>query len=86
MKVLGFRYNGITARIAGIAEYTAEFIKWTDDPGIAVCQCSDGKSRNIPTCCLVGFIEKEFPNQILPDYRIKELDRCGIIVGSPSEG
>lgn len=54
-----FIYNGFSVEAPkegwGQKEnYTAQFKKWTNDPGIAECICSDGKERLIPTCCLIG--------------------------------
>jgi hypothetical protein len=54
-KVEKFKYNGfIVSPMKGYAKYTATFKSWTNDPGIAVCECSDGKERLIPSCCLIG--------------------------------
>lgn len=56
MKVRNFKYNGFCGEISeGYAPYTATFKKWTVDPGIAKCTCSDGKDRLIPTFALEGF-------------------------------
>ena len=53
-----FTYNGFMVSTNNKklikTNYTADFIKWTEDPGIAECQCSDGKIRYIPSCCLIG--------------------------------
>ena len=44
MKVKNFSYNGLFGReTGGYANYTAEFKSWTEDPGVALCSCSDGK-------------------------------------------
>lgn len=43
------------------AGYTAKFVEWTRDPGIAVFECSDGKLRLIPTYAIKG------DHQILPE-------------------
>ena len=49
-KVRNFTYNGFVGRLEkGFAPYTAEFITWTEDPGIMRMQCSDGKERFIPS-------------------------------------
>lgn len=54
-KVRNFTYNGIFVKEnQGYAEYTARFLKWTNDPGIALCTCSDGQERLIPSCVLIG--------------------------------
>ncbi len=54
-KVEKFSYNGFAVQGFGTeTDYTAEFVSWTQDPGIALCRCSDGKEREIPSCCLIG--------------------------------
>jgi hypothetical protein len=54
-KVQNFKYNGFMVdNQKGITDYTAKFIEWTQDPGIAKCNCSDNKIRLIPSCCLKG--------------------------------
>ena len=64
MRVKNFEYNGFYCRDRkGYAKYTAEFKEWTDDPGIAVCICSDGKERLIPSCQLEGFNYELYPKQ-----------------------
>lgn len=84
MNVLNFTYNGIFGHIKpGFASYTAEFLKWTDDPGVAIFKCSDGKDRPMPTFAVVGFEVKNVPEQILPDHRLKERASIGMILGSP---
>jgi len=56
-KVENFKYNGFYVQPKkGMAKYTAKFKKWTNDPGIALFECSDGKERLIPSCCLIGDI------------------------------
>lgn len=53
--VLNFTFDGKAVHITeGVAEYTATFIKWTKELGIARCLCSDGKERSIPSFCLRG--------------------------------
>lgn len=55
-KVLNFVYNGLFGhKTGGYADYTAQFKEWTDDPGIALCVCSDGVERRIPTFALENF-------------------------------
>lgn len=64
MKVKRFTYNGFCGRtIKGYAKYTAEFKEWTEDPGVAICTCSDGKDRLIPTFALEGFNSAAYPKQ-----------------------
>jgi hypothetical protein len=54
-QVENFKYNGFMIKPEkGIANYTATFKNWTNDPGIVNCLCSDGKERLIPSCCLIG--------------------------------
>ena len=54
-KVRNFHYNGFCGQeLAGYTSYTAEFLEWTNDPGVAKFQCSDGKIRLIPTFALEG--------------------------------
>lgn len=84
MKVLNFTYNGIFGHIKpGYAPYTAEFLKWTDDPGIAIFKCSDGKDRPMPTFTVEDFDVTNYPEQILPEYRLKERASVGMILGTP---
>lgn len=64
MKVKNFNYDGLFGReTGGYAEYTAWFSRWTEDPGVAVCLCSDGKERLIPTFALEDFRIKDYPEQ-----------------------
>jgi len=54
-EVENFAYNGFSGQtLPGKAPYTATFIGWTADPGVANCRCSDGEVRLIPTFALVG--------------------------------
>ena len=62
-KVQNFDYNGfMVLNLPGETDYTAKFIEWTNDPGIAKCECSDGNIRFIPSCQLIG-CKKELPKQ-----------------------
>lgn len=64
MTVRNFIYNGLFGHLTGgDAEYTAEFLSWTEDPGVALCKCSDGQERLIPTFALVGFNNNAYPKQ-----------------------
>ena len=55
LKIQHFKYNGFcVTMLPGIAPYTAVFKKWTNDPGVAVFDCSDKKERRIPTCAIIG--------------------------------
>lgn len=61
-----FEYNGfaVVAKY-GIAPYKVKFDRWTNDPGIAVCICSDGEERRIPTCVLKNpDAFKDVPKQV----------------------
>jgi len=74
MQVQNFSYNGFSGQLKdGLTPYTAEFLKWTDDPGIAKCKCSDGKVRLIPTFALLGFRHADYPKQ----------KKTGVIFGTP---
>lgn len=54
-EVENFEYNGFFVKpLKGKASYTAKFKHWTNDPGIALCECSDNKERLIPSGCLIG--------------------------------
>ena len=75
MKVLRFSYDGLFGRTTGgYAKYTAEFKEWTEDPGIAICVCSDGIERLIPSCQLEGFDYSSYPEQ----------KKTGLLFGVPS--
>ena len=64
MEVQNFSYNGFCGRtLKGKASYTAEFKEWTADPGIAICICSDGEERLIPSFALIGFDYSKHPQQ-----------------------
>lgn len=68
-EVENFVYNGfIVQSKKGKAKYTATFKEWTNDPGIALYACSDGKDRLIPSCCLIGdgkLPKQEYTNKVL---------------------
>lgn len=53
-RVKQFEYNGFFGKVNNdvFMLYTANFIRWTDDPGIALFECSDGFKRLIPTFAL----------------------------------
>lgn len=49
-KVKNFTYNGFMGQEKkGYAPYKATFVKWTEDPGIMLMKCSDGKERLVPS-------------------------------------
>lgn len=75
-KVENFVYNGFYVESKeGNADYTATFNSWTSDPGVIKADCSDGKVRLIPTCCLIGCKESDFPPQ----------PKTGVLFGSASK-
>ena len=54
--ISNFSYNGFMGQQKeGIAPYTAKFVKWSGDPGVAIMNCSDGKERYIPTYAVSGW-------------------------------
>ena len=62
-EVRNFTYNGFMGQnLPGKAPYTATFIEWTDDPGVARCSCSDGEERLIPSFAFLGD-RSTLPNQ-----------------------
>ena len=64
-KVNNFTYNGVYGKDEeGHAPYTASFIKWTNDPGIALFKCSDGIDRLIPTFAIDDLPPGCLPKQI----------------------
>jgi len=63
-EVKNFVYNGFyVSDTEGNAPYKATFLHWTVDPGVAECQCSDGKKRLIPHCQLINFSIRDVPKQ-----------------------
>jgi hypothetical protein len=76
--VQNFQYDGMfLAKREGLAPYTAQFIRWSPDPGMAQCLCSDGCYRLIHVLCLVAnadeppLTQDSFPEQINPLYTWK---------------
>ena len=68
-EVSNFTYNGFGGeKLPGKAPYTATFVEWTDDPGVAIFLCSDGKERLIPTFALIGdkrgLPEQDYTNKV----------------------
>lgn len=79
-KVEKFIYNGMFVHPEeGEAPYTAKFLRWTNDPGVAECECSDGEMRLIPSCQLLGFKIGDVPEQPKPK------PFKGVLVGHPSK-
>jgi hypothetical protein len=84
-KVKHFSYNGMFVKLEeSYADYTAKFSNWTDDPGIGVFECSDGRSRLIPVCVLVGCSKSsKLGNQ--DTSKAREIVRAvGFFLGTPS--
>lgn len=74
LDVRNFEYNGFFGSLhPGYAEYKAKFVQWTNDPGIALCECSDGKSRFIPSfaiernkeCAVKHLPKQDFSNKVM---------------------
>lgn len=63
-RIYHFRYDGFGgSKTGGMADYTATFKEWTDDPGIALMMCSDGKDRRIPGWAIEGWDRKHYEEQ-----------------------
>lgn len=78
MKVRNFIYNGMFVNeLPGFADYSAEFVEWSKDPGMALMNCSDGKQRLIPSFC----VDEDLPTQT--GHTIAS-DENPIVVGQPS--
>lgn len=76
-----FSYNGFFVKLLGeTAPYTVTFVKWANDPGVGVFDCSDGEQRYIPTIALNGDLST------LPEPTWKSADELGVpaIFGNPS--
>lgn len=86
MKVVNFVYNGFSVNMnSGLAPYTAKFEKYLEgDMGIAVCKCSDGKTRSIPTCALICALVGELPKQELDPAVKKSVALAGGYIGKNS--
>lgn len=64
-KVQNFSYNSFYGELLpNMASYRAQFKRWTNDPGIGVFECSDGKERLLPTFALKGLKESPLPERI----------------------
>jgi len=60
--IQNFIYNGFYGKsLSGIAPYRAKFKEWTNDPGVAVFECSDSKERLIPTFAIAARGLKKHP-------------------------
>lgn len=63
-KVHNFTYNGFCGKVEeSLAAYEADFIKWTNDSGVAIFNCTDNIQRIIPTFAIIGFNSKLHPIQ-----------------------
>lgn len=63
-QVENFTYNGFSGQSKKvITKYTATFNSWTNDPGIMLCNCSDGEQRLIPTFALINYSQENHPIQ-----------------------
>jgi hypothetical protein len=65
MQIYDFTYDGIMCQVLkSTAPYSITFKEWTNDPGIMLCECSDGVNRKIPTCTLKDTSKlSKIPNQ-----------------------
>jgi hypothetical protein len=79
--IRNFHYDGIGgSREPGYAPYTAEFIRWTSDPGIAEMKCSDGRIRLIPGWA----IDSQYDLPPMPDYRNMARNLGFMHIGTPA--
>jgi len=73
MKIKNFSYNGFSGKLTGgVAPFEVFFEKWSTDPGIMYCKCSDGVDRLIPTFAIIG------------DIKLPTQEKTGVIFGAPS--
>jgi hypothetical protein len=85
--VQNFLYNGLFVHPKpGKASYTAKFKGWDlHDVGVAICECSDGIERHIPTCQLDGFKISDYPKHETPK-EVEEMKlRFGVHMGTGSK-
>jgi hypothetical protein len=62
IRIRNFEYNGFMGKTTGgWASFTGEFIRYTNDPGIALYKCSDSKERLIPGWAAEGHLPPQ-PN------------------------
>lgn len=55
LPIQNWSYNGFSGQLKeGLTSFTGKFIAWTNDPGIALIKCSDGKDRLIPSYAIPG--------------------------------
>lgn len=85
MKIRRFTYDGFgTTFLPGYAPYTGTFVNWhLPDPGIAKVECSDGKTRMVPSCAF--HLDK---GEVIPPPPQAEWERMaevhGVVLGWPS--
>ena len=84
-EVKKFMYDGLFIHgMEGYADYKAEPIRWTKDPGMLVCHCSDNKERLIPACQLEGLKADMLPAQKdTPGYKTATEAGVMAIMGTP---
>lgn len=64
IRVMSFTYDGFGGqKTGGFATFTGEFIRYTNDPGIGLYKCSDGKERLIPGWAVEGHLPP------MPNYK-----------------
>jgi hypothetical protein len=81
-----FSYNGVFVnQKPGQASYKAKFKTWDlHDVGVAICECTDGVSRHIPTCQLVGFNSNNYPKHKIPTEVTEMVKKVGVHLGVSS--
>ena len=84
-KVTNFKYNGFFVQpLEGYAKYElTELVEWTNDPGVGIFKCTDGRKRLIPTCEIVS---KEFLDSLppRPELESNAIGGKGEIFGQPA--
>lgn len=79
-----FRYDGFGgSKTGGMTDYTATFKEWTNDPGIALMTCSDGKDRRIPGWAIEGWDRNYTKEQNLEPAK-KAVEKMMIHISLPS--
>jgi hypothetical protein len=83
-EVENFTYNGLFIKATGgIATYKAKPLRWNElDCGIMICECTDGKERNIPTCQLNGYTPPK--RETVPQNVLEMRKTLGAHIGAPS--
>ena len=85
-EVENFLYNGLFVHPKpGKASYKAKFKDWDlHDVGVAICECTDGVERHIPTCQLVGFNPSDYPKHEVPAEVALMIKKNGAHIGAYS--